>query len=139
MPTSWTSAPPLNDEVWGGERLPEGPVHSRTMLPVMPILCAHSRRHLRMFGFQVVSLVLGSSPALLIDDHTPVLFLLLLRRLCGVTAVFLLIVGLFSKRLTAGAGFGPLDHCLAFVLLQLGCSITLTRTGTQRATCEHSL
>ena len=94
------------------------------MLTVMPILCAHSRRHLRMFGFQVVSLVLGSSPVLLIDDHAPVLFFLLLRTLCGVTAVFLLIVSLFSKR-PAGACFSPLDHCLAFVLLQLGCSITL--------------
>jgi hypothetical protein len=82
-----------------------------------------------MFGGQIVFLVLGSSPALLIDDHAPVLFLLLLRTLCGFTAVFLLIAGLFLKRRQHGAGFGPLDHCLAFVLLQLGCSITLHLIG----------
>lgn len=39
--------------------------------------------------------------------------------------LFLLIAGLFFKPRTTEAGFGPWDHCLAFVLLQLACSIVL--------------
>jgi hypothetical protein len=82
-----------------------------------------------MFGGQAVFLVLVSSPALLIDSHATVMFLLLLRTLCNFTALFLLTIGLLSKQLAPGGGLGPLDHCLAFMLLQLGCSIALHLIG----------
>jgi hypothetical protein len=78
-----------------------------------------------MFGGQVMFLVLGSSPALLLDAHPPVLFFSLLRTLCSFTALFLLLVGLLLKRRAPDERLGPLDHCLGFVLLQLGCSMVL--------------
>ena len=80
---------------------------------------------MRLFLGQAGFLVLASSPTLLLDHRPPVLFLLLLRNMFGLTALVLLIAGLFSTRRTPGADFGLWDHCLAFVLLQLGCSIAL--------------
>ena len=95
----------------------------------LPRLDPHLRRHLRAFAGQVGFLVLFSSPTLLIDDHAPVLFLSLLRTTFGLTALVLLIAGLFSRQRTPEADFGLWDHCLAFVLLQLGCSIALRLIG----------
>jgi hypothetical protein len=85
----------------------------------------HSSLHLRGFVRQVVLLVLCCTPALLIDKNAPVLFLSLLRTVSGLTALILFIIGFFVKRQTPGPGLGPWDHCLGFVLLQLGCSIAL--------------
>ena len=91
----------------------------------LPRLDPHSGRHLRAFAGQVGFLVLSSSPTLLIDGHAPVLFLSLLRTMFGLTALVLLIAGLLSRQWTPERSFGLWDHCLAFVLLQLGCSIAL--------------
>jgi hypothetical protein len=88
-------------------------------------LDSHSRLHLRRFAGQVAFLVLCCAPALLIDGNAPVLFFSLLGMLARFTALFLFIVGFFSKRQTPLSGFGPWDHCLGFILLQLGCSIAL--------------
>jgi hypothetical protein len=85
----------------------------------------HSKLHLRRFAGQVVLLVLCCAPALLIDKNAPVLFLSLLRTASGLTAIILFIIGFFVKKQTPGSRFGPWDHCLGFVLLQLGCSIAL--------------
>ena len=92
---------------------------------VSPRLDPRLRRHLRAFAGQVGFLVLSSSPALLIDDHAPVLFLSLLRTMFGLTALVLLSAGLLSRQRTPEGSFDLWDHCLAFVLLQLGCSIAL--------------
>ena len=85
----------------------------------------HSRLHIRTFARQVGLLVLCCLPTLLVDDHAPILFLSLLRELFGFTAAFLLVISFFFKQRAPGVGFRPIDHCLAFVLLQLGCSIAL--------------
>jgi hypothetical protein len=85
----------------------------------------HSSLHLRVFAGQVVLLVLCCTPALLIDQNAPVLFISLLRTVSGLTAFILLIFGFFVKKQTPEPGLGPWDHCLGFVLLQLGCSIAL--------------
>ena len=85
----------------------------------------HSRFHLRKFAGQVALLVLCCAPTLLIDKNAPVLFLSLLGLACRITALALLIVAFFFKERARGLGFGPLDHCLGFTLLQLGCSIAL--------------
>lgn len=98
-----------------------------TAVPRRPDL--HPRYHLRVFAGQVGFLVLSSSPTLLVDDHAPVLFLSLLRSMFGLTALVLLIAGLFSKQRTPQTSFGLWDHCLAFVLLQLGCFIALRMIG----------
>jgi hypothetical protein len=84
-----------------------------------------SQLHLRRFASHAALLVMCCAPALLIDKNAPVLFLSLLGTACRFTALFLFIVGFSVKRRTLEAGFGPWDHCLAFVLLQLGCSIAL--------------
>lgn len=87
-------------------------------------------RHLRAFAGQVAFLVLIGSPALLIDAHPPILFLRVLRGLFSLTALWLLAVGLLTKRRTPpGKSFDLWDHCLAFTLLQLGCSIALRLIG----------
>lgn len=85
----------------------------------------HARLHLRTFARQVGLLVLCCLPTLLIDNHAPILFFSLLKILFGFTALFLLITSFFFKHRTSEVGFRPSDHCLAFVLLQLGCSIVL--------------
>jgi hypothetical protein len=74
-------------------------------------------------------LVLCCAPALLIDNDAPVLFLSLLRTVSRLTAVVLFIVGFFFASQSPRARFGPWDHCLGFVLLQLGCSIALHLIG----------
>jgi len=85
----------------------------------------HSRLHLRRFAGQVGLLVLCCTPALLIDKNAPVLFLSLLRTVSGLTALVLFIIGFLVKKQPSGSRFGPWDHCLGFVLLQVGCSIAL--------------
>ena len=85
----------------------------------------HSRFHLRKFAGQVTLFVLCCAPTLLIDKNAPVLFLSLLGTAYRFTALFLFIVGFSVKRRTPEAGFVRWDHCLAFILLQLGCSIAL--------------
>jgi hypothetical protein len=85
----------------------------------------HSRLHLRRFAGQVALLVLCCTPALLIDKNAPILFLSLLRTVSCLTAFALFLGGWFYKVRTAPPRFGPWDHCLGFVLLQLGCSIAL--------------
>jgi hypothetical protein len=84
-----------------------------------------SQLHLRKFAGHAGLLVLCCAPALLIDEKAPVLFLSLLGTVCRFTALFLFIVGFSVRGRSPEAGFGPWDHCLAFVLLQLGCSIAL--------------
>ena len=88
-------------------------------------LDSHSRLHLRRFAGQGAFLVLCCAPALLIDGNAPVLFFSLLGMLARFTALCLFIAGLFSTRRTLRSGFGPWNHCLGFILLQLGCSIAL--------------
>jgi hypothetical protein len=88
-------------------------------------LDSHSRLHLRRFAGQGAFLVLCCASALLIDGNAPVLFFSLLGMLARFTALCLFIAGLFSMRRAPRSGFGPWDHCLGFILLQLGCSIAL--------------
>jgi hypothetical protein len=84
-----------------------------------------SQLHLRKFAGHAALLVLCCAPALLIDEKAPVLFLSLLGTVCRFTALFLFIIGFSVRGRSPEASFGPWDHCLAFVLLQLGCSIAL--------------
>jgi hypothetical protein len=85
----------------------------------------HSRLHLQRFTGQVALLVLCCVPALLLDKDAPVLFLSLLRAASSLTALVLFIMGFFFASRSPGPRFGPWDHCLGFVLVQLGCSIAL--------------
>ena len=87
------------------------------------------RRHLRVFLGQVAFLTLLDSPTLLMDHYPPFLFLMLLRTMFALTALVLLIAGLFSNWKKPEIGFDLWDHCLAFVLLALGCSIALRLLG----------
>jgi hypothetical protein len=95
----------------------------RSVLPTR--LDSHSRLHLRRFGGQVALLVACCSPALLVDKDPPILFLSLVRTVSCFTAFALFIGGCFYKVRTTAPRFGPWDHCLGFVLLQVGCSIAL--------------
>jgi hypothetical protein len=88
-------------------------------------LDSHTRLHLRRFADQVALLVLCCTPALLVDKDAPILFLSLLRAVSCLTAVALFIGGWCYKVRPTAPRLGPWDHCLGFVLLQVGCSIAL--------------
>ena len=87
------------------------------------------RRHVRVFLGQVAFLTLLDSPTLLVDRHPPLLFLMLLRIMFALTALVLLIAGLFANWRRPEMVFDLWDHCLAFFLLALGCSIALRLLG----------
>lgn len=88
-------------------------------------LDARSRWHLRVFGGQVLFLALTGAPVLLVDRHAPVLYLLELRAMFRMSALVLLLVGLFARQPPSRASLCLWDHVLAFVLLGAGCSLAL--------------
>ena len=92
-------------------------------------LDAKSRWHLQTFAAQVIFLAVVGAPALLIDRHAPMLYLLELRTMFGLSAVVLLVLGVFSRQRLLQADICIWDHFLAFVLLKVGCSLALRLLG----------
>ena len=95
------------------------------MSAVMRPLDAQSRWHLRVLARQVAFLTLVGLPALLVDRHPPVLFLLQLRRMFDLLAFVLFLLGIVSRQPITRARLGIWDHAAACVLLASGCSLAL--------------
>ena len=86
---------------------------------------AQSRDHLRAFAAQVGFLAAIGLPLLLLDSHAPRLYLLQLQATFGLSSLIIFALALFSRRPLLPTSLCIWDHCLAFYLLKLGCSLAL--------------
>ena len=90
---------------------------------------ARSRDHLRAFAALVGFLAVIGLPVLLLDSHAPRLYLLQLQAIFGLSSLIILALALFSRRPLSATSLCIWDHCLAFCLLKLGCSLALSLVG----------
>ncbi len=91
-------------------------------------LDAQSRWHLRALARQVAFLTLVGLPALLVDRHPPVLFLLQMRQMFALLAFILFLLGMISRQPISRTHLGIWDHAAACVLLATGYSLALSMT-----------
>jgi hypothetical protein len=66
---------------------------------------------------------------LLLDSHAPRLYLLQLQATFGLSSVILLALALFWRRPLSPTSLCVWDHCVAFCLLKIGCSLALSLVG----------
>jgi len=84
-----------------------------------------SRAQLRLFRLQVTSLAIFGAPALLLDQHRPLLFLFVLRTMFGLSALIVILAAGLTRRPICPKSLGIWDHAAAMILLTLGCSMAL--------------
>lgn len=89
-----------------------------------------SRLHLSLFQRQVAFLLLFSTPALLVDQHRPVLFLCMLQKTFAFSAFIVSGLALLSGRALSTTSLCLWDHVAALLLLSLLCSIALRLLST---------
>ena len=79
----------------------------------------------RMFTGQVTFLALIGAPALLFDSHRPMLFVLELQAMFGISALISLFFGVLSRQRISPTSLGVWDQFAALMLLKAGCSVAL--------------
>jgi hypothetical protein len=84
-----------------------------------------SRVHLRLLGRQVAFVALFSGPALIIDQHRPLLFLSLMRAMFGLSALVVLGIAFLTRRPMPPTSLCIWDHAAVMLLLTLACSAAL--------------
>lgn len=95
----------------------------------MQHLDAQSRWHVRLFAGQVAFLSLIGAPALLVDRHAPALYLLQLRAMFGFSALIQLVLAMIARQPLSPSRLCIWDHFLAFLLLNIACSLVLRMLG----------